>query len=43
MLRVLPLMNLEVGEDDITADKDYKYIFKRLRNLLLRDKGLDIH
>lgn len=43
MLRVLPLMNLEVGEDDITADKDYKHIFKRLRNLLLRDKGLDIH
>ena len=43
MLRVLPLMNLEVGEDDITADKDYKHIFKRLRNLLLRDKGLDVH
>jgi hypothetical protein len=26
----LPLMNLEVGDDDITADKDYKHVFKRL-------------
>jgi hypothetical protein len=43
MLHVLPLMNLEVGDDDITADKDYKHIFKRLRNLLLRDKGLYVH
>jgi hypothetical protein len=40
MLHVLPLTNLEVGDDDITADKDYKHIFKWLRNLLLRDKGL---
>jgi len=36
-LSVLPLMNLEVGDDDVTADKDYKHIFKRCRNLLLRD------
>jgi hypothetical protein len=43
MLHVLPLMNLEVGDDDVTADKDYKHIFKRLRNLLLRDKGLFVH
>jgi hypothetical protein len=43
MLHVLPLMNLEVGDDDLTADKDYKHIFKRLRNLLLRDKGHDVH
>jgi len=33
-------MNLEVGDDDVTADKNYKHIFKRLRNLLLRDKGI---
>ena len=43
MLHVLPLINLEVGDDDITADKDYKHIFKWLRNLLLRDKGLYVH
>ena len=30
MLCVLPLMNLEVGDDDLTADKDYKHVFKRL-------------
>jgi len=36
-LSVLPLMNLEVGNDDVTADKDYKHIFKRCRNLLLRE------
>jgi hypothetical protein len=43
MLHVLPLMNLEVGDDDLTSDKDYKHVFKRLRNLLLHDKGLHIH
>jgi hypothetical protein len=43
MLHILPLMNLEVGDDDITADKDYKHVFKRLRNLLLRDKGHEVH
>ncbi len=43
MLHVLPLMNLQVGEDDITADKDYKHVFKWLRNLVLRDKGVIVH
>jgi hypothetical protein len=42
-LIVLPLMNLRVGDDDLTADKDYKHVFKRLRNLLLREKGLTVH
>jgi hypothetical protein len=42
-LHVLPLMNLEVGEDDLTADKDYKHIFKRLRNLFLRLRGFMVH
>lgn len=36
-------MNLEVGEDDLTADKDYKHVFKRMRNLLLRTRGLKVH
>lgn len=39
-LSPLEMMNLEVGDDDVTADKDYKHIFKRLRNLCLRDKGI---
>ncbi|KZW01881.1 hypothetical protein EXIGLDRAFT_590650, partial [Exidia glandulosa HHB12029] len=39
-LRQLRLFNLMVGEDDITLDKDYKHVFKRLRNLLLREKGV---
>jgi hypothetical protein len=35
----LDLLDLFVGADDITADKDYKHVFKRLRNTLLREKG----
>jgi len=31
----LDLLDLFVGADDITADKDYKHVFKRLRNTLL--------
>jgi hypothetical protein len=36
-------MNLQVGDDDLTADKDYKHVFKRLRNLLLRENGSIVH
>ncbi|KAF8481873.1 hypothetical protein DFH94DRAFT_826025 [Russula ochroleuca] len=35
----LPLFDTFVGADDITVDKDYKHIFKQLRNALLCDKG----
>ncbi|KAJ7782583.1 hypothetical protein DFH07DRAFT_764716 [Mycena maculata] len=35
----LELMNLRVGEDDVTADKDYRHVLKTLRNLLMRLKG----
>ena len=38
-LAPLQLFDLFVGADDITADKDYKHIFKWLWNTLLRDKG----
>ncbi|KAJ7155332.1 hypothetical protein C8R46DRAFT_1196801 [Mycena filopes] len=38
LLSVLELMNLRVGEDDITADKDYRHLLKTLRNLLMRLK-----
>ncbi|KAJ8518445.1 hypothetical protein ONZ45_g4480 [Pleurotus djamor] len=36
-------MNLEVGDNDVTADKDYKHVLKRCRNLLLRGKGFTVH
>lgn len=39
LLTPLSNMDLRVGEDDLTANKDYKHIFKRLHNLNLRDKG----
>ena len=39
----LNLMDYFVGLDDITADKDYKHIFKRLRNALLRENGCLVH
>jgi hypothetical protein len=35
-------MNLLVGQDDITADKDFKHVFKRQRNLMMRNKGIVI-
>ena len=36
-------MNLEVGDDDIMADKDYKHVFKRCRNLCLHVRGIKLH
>ncbi|KAI0283828.1 hypothetical protein BC826DRAFT_1093772 [Russula brevipes] len=39
----LDLFDRFVGADDITADKDYKHIFKWLRNSLLREKGCVVH
>ncbi|KAF8997654.1 hypothetical protein BDZ89DRAFT_1148439 [Hymenopellis radicata] len=41
-LSSLQWMNLLVGDDDITCDKDYKHVFKRIRNLLLRKRGIEI-
>jgi hypothetical protein len=43
LLDPLEFMDLYVGDDDITADKDYKHIPKRLRNLFVREKGLLVH
>ncbi|KAF6753578.1 hypothetical protein DFP72DRAFT_1010378 [Ephemerocybe angulata] len=42
LLAPLELMNRHVGDDDLTADKDWKHVFKRLRNLLLRSRGVVI-
>jgi hypothetical protein len=39
----LDLMDVFVGADDITADKDYKHIFKWLRNALLHKNGCTVH
>jgi hypothetical protein len=39
-LSSLQLMNHLVGPDDITADKDFKHVFKRQRNLLMCHKGV---
>lgn len=40
LLSSLLLMDLHVGEDDLTTDKDNKHIaFKRIRNTLLRKLG----
>lgn len=36
-------MDLFVGADDVTADKDYKHIFKWLRNTLLHKNGCIVH
>jgi hypothetical protein len=42
LLRPLDFLNLLVGPDDITADKDFKHIIKRQRNLFMRTKGVEI-
>lgn len=36
----LKFMDFYVGDDDLTADKDWKHVIKRFRNLLLRSRGL---
>lgn len=38
----LELMNLLVGDDDVTPDKDFKHAFKFLRSLAMRDAGIEI-
>ncbi|KAJ7497849.1 hypothetical protein B0H11DRAFT_2384649 [Mycena galericulata] len=42
LLSPLDLMNFRVGEDDLTADKDYRHVLKTLRNLLMRLKGVKV-
>ena len=41
-LKGLKFMNFLVGPDDITADKDFKHVFKCQRNLMMRNKGIVI-
>ncbi|KAF6752442.1 hypothetical protein DFP72DRAFT_1047213 [Ephemerocybe angulata] len=40
LLAPLKLLDLHVGDDDLTCDKDWKHVIKRVRNLLLRDRGV---
>jgi hypothetical protein len=42
LLKSLDLMNFLVGEDDVTADKDFRHVDKRIRNLLLRKRGIAV-
>ena len=35
LLQNLSFLNLFVGDDDLTCDKDYKHIFKRFQNLFV--------
>ncbi|KAH9160972.1 hypothetical protein EDB89DRAFT_1862008 [Lactarius sanguifluus] len=42
LLRPLDFLNLLVGPDDITMDKDFKHIIKRQRNVFMRNKGVEI-
>ncbi|KAJ7467610.1 hypothetical protein FB451DRAFT_1340454 [Mycena latifolia] len=40
LLAPLEFMNLLVGPDDVTADKDYRHVFKTTRGLLMRKAGI---
>ncbi|KAF8176492.1 hypothetical protein BJ912DRAFT_857405 [Pholiota molesta] len=42
-LAPLVMMDLRTGDDDLTCDKDAKHVFKRLRNLCIREKGSIIY
>ncbi|KAH9005718.1 hypothetical protein EDB86DRAFT_2795503 [Lactarius hatsudake] len=42
LLQPLRFLNLLVGPDDITMDKDFKHIVKRQRNVFMRTKGVEI-
>ena len=44
LLQNLKFLNLHVGDNDLTCDKDWKHIFKRWRNLIIRpDHGIIIN
>ena len=43
LLKPLTFLNLQVGEDDLTCDKDLKHVFKCFRNLFLRHRGVVIN
>jgi hypothetical protein len=42
-LSQLPLFNLKCGDDGLTADFDWKHVFKRFRNTAIRQKGFKLN
>ncbi|KAF8990681.1 hypothetical protein BDQ17DRAFT_1393099 [Cyathus striatus] len=42
-LKFLTFLNLHVRDDDLTCDKDFKHICKRLRNLIIRECGISVN
>ena len=42
LLQPLEFLNLLVGPDNITVDKDFKHIIKRQWNIFMRAKGIEI-
>ncbi|KAN0131279.1 hypothetical protein V8E53_010983 [Lactarius tabidus] len=42
LLRPLEFLNLLVGPDDITVDKDFKHLIKRQQNIFMCSKGIEI-
>ncbi|KAJ7744880.1 hypothetical protein B0H16DRAFT_1321924 [Mycena metata] len=42
LLKPLEFMNLRVGPDDITPDKDFRHVMKTTRGLLMRKAGIDL-
>lgn len=42
LLQPLRFLDLHIGDDNITCDKDYKHIFKQFRNLFVRECGVVI-
>ena len=43
LLKPLTFLNLHVGDDDLTCDKDWKHVFKHFHNLFLRHRGVVIN
>ena len=43
ILKPLKFMDLHIGDDDLMCDKDWKHVFKRWRNLLLRQWGVVVN
>ena len=43
ILKPLKFLNLHVGDNDLTCDKDWKHVFKRWQNLLLRQRGVVVN
>jgi hypothetical protein len=43
LLKPLTFLNLHVGDDELTCDKDWKHVFKQWRNLLLCQRGVVVN